>query len=110
MLRIIEDLAGDWRRLDERVEGMSNEIEAIARQDAGCERLMSVPGHLQRNGGGDRRRERAVTLPPGTELLLWVKGLSDVPSQALNARLIALLLPCWLEGIGDGSCRGEGGT
>ena len=35
---------------------------------------------------------------------------SDVPSQALNARLIALLLPCWLEGIGDGSCRGEGGT
>jgi hypothetical protein len=35
MLRIIEDLAGDWRRLDERVEGMSNEIEAIARQDAG---------------------------------------------------------------------------
>jgi transposase len=44
MLRIIEDLAGDWRRLDKRVEGLSNEIEAIARQDAGCERLMSVPG------------------------------------------------------------------
>ena len=44
MLRIIEDLACDWRRLDERVEGLSNEIEAIARQDTGCERLMSVPG------------------------------------------------------------------
>src|SRR6476619_2559439 len=44
MVRVIEDLAGDWRRLDERVEGLSNEIEAIARQDAGCERLMSVPG------------------------------------------------------------------
>src|SRR3954465_15254995 len=44
MVRIIEDLAGDWRRLDERVEGLSNEIEAIARQDTGCERLMSVPG------------------------------------------------------------------
>ena len=43
ILRIIEDLAGDWRRLDERVEGLSNEIEAIARQDTGCERLMSVP-------------------------------------------------------------------
>jgi hypothetical protein len=28
----------------ERVEGMSNEIEAIARQDAGWERLMSVLG------------------------------------------------------------------
>jgi len=38
-------LAGfDWRRLDERVEGLSNEIEAIARQDTGCERLMSGPG------------------------------------------------------------------
>jgi transposase len=44
MLRIIEDLAGDWRRLDERVKGLSKEIEAIARQDAGCERLISVPG------------------------------------------------------------------
>src|SRR6478609_1462680 len=44
MVRIIEDLACDWHRLDERVERLSDEIEAIARQDAGCERLMSVPG------------------------------------------------------------------
>jgi transposase len=44
MVRIVEDLAGDWRQLDERVEGLSNEIEAFARQDTGCERLMSVPG------------------------------------------------------------------
>ena len=44
MVRIIEDLASDWRGLDERIEGLSIEIEAIAREDAGCERLMSVPG------------------------------------------------------------------
>src|SRR5512136_1698469 len=44
MLRVIEDLAGDWRRLDERIEGLSNEIETLARQDQGCERLMTVPG------------------------------------------------------------------
>src|SRR5215469_8124655 len=44
MLRVIEDLAGDWRRLDERIEGLSSEIEAQARQDKGCERLMTVPG------------------------------------------------------------------
>jgi transposase len=44
MVRIMEDLACDWRRLDKRVEGLSNEIEAIARRNAGCERLMSVPG------------------------------------------------------------------
>jgi transposase len=44
MIRIVEDLACDWRRLDERIEGLSGEIDALARQDAGCERLMSVPG------------------------------------------------------------------
>jgi transposase len=44
MVRVIEGLAGDWRRLDERIDGLSGEIEAIAHQDAGCERLMSVPG------------------------------------------------------------------
>jgi len=44
MVRVIEDLAGDWRHLDERIGGLSSEIEAIAGQDAGCERLMSVPG------------------------------------------------------------------
>jgi transposase len=41
MVRVIEGLAGDWRRLDERIEGLSGEIEALARQDAGCEWLMS---------------------------------------------------------------------
>jgi transposase len=44
MVRVIEGLAGDWRRLDERIEGLSTEIEVLARMEAGCERLMSVPG------------------------------------------------------------------
>src|SRR5215470_807936 len=44
MVRMLEDLAGDWRRLDKRIEGLSREIEILARQDVGCERLMSVPG------------------------------------------------------------------
>ena len=44
MLRLIEDLAGDWRRLNERIEAISGEIEALARQDQACERLMTVPG------------------------------------------------------------------
>jgi transposase len=44
MASVIEGLTEDWRRLDERIEGISAEIEAVARKDAGCERLMSVPG------------------------------------------------------------------
>jgi transposase len=44
MMRAIEELALDWRRLDERIKGLSDEIEQLAKQDAGCERLMSIPG------------------------------------------------------------------
>ena len=44
MAQTIEDLAGDWRRLDGRIDGLSDDIEALARRDAGCARLMSVPG------------------------------------------------------------------
>jgi transposase len=44
MVRVLEGMAGDWRRLDERIEDLSKEIEAIARHDVGCERLISVPG------------------------------------------------------------------
>ena len=44
MVQVISDLAEDWRRLDHRIDDLSNEITLLARQDAGCERLMSVPG------------------------------------------------------------------
>ena len=43
MVLVISDLAEDWRRLDERIDGLSNGA-VLARQDAGYERLMSVPG------------------------------------------------------------------
>jgi transposase len=44
MVRVIEDLVGDWQRLDERIEGLSAEVAALADQDAACVRLMTVPG------------------------------------------------------------------
>jgi transposase len=44
IIHIIEGLAEDWRRLDERIAHLSGEIAALARQDPGCERLLSVPG------------------------------------------------------------------
>src|SRR5258708_2484068 len=44
MMRIIEDLAGDWHRLDERIEGLSTEIETLGHQDPACGRLLPGPG------------------------------------------------------------------
>jgi transposase len=44
MVQIIEGLAEDWRRLDKRVDRLSEEITVLARRDVRCERLMSVPG------------------------------------------------------------------
>jgi transposase len=44
MVHVIEGLADDWRRLDERIEGLSAEIGALACQDPACDRLMTVPG------------------------------------------------------------------
>jgi len=42
MARVIEDRAGYWRRLDERIEGLSAEIDVLARTDSGCERSSSA--------------------------------------------------------------------
>jgi transposase len=44
MIRMIADLSGDWRQLDERLEAVTDEIETLARADEACRRLMSVPG------------------------------------------------------------------
>ncbi|SIO15274.1 Transposase [Bradyrhizobium erythrophlei] len=44
MIRIIEDLSGDWRHLDGRIEQVTEEIEVLARGTEGCRQLMTVPG------------------------------------------------------------------
>jgi transposase len=44
MVRVIEKLAGEWHRLDERIEGLSTEIAALSHQDTACKQLMTVPG------------------------------------------------------------------
>jgi transposase len=44
MVRVIEGLTEDWRRLDDRVDCLSGEIAALAHKDTGCQRLVSVPG------------------------------------------------------------------
>ena len=44
MLRLIGDLASDWRMLDTRIEAVSREIEGLAENDEACQRLMTIPG------------------------------------------------------------------
>ena len=44
MSRIIEDLSGDWRQLDERIEQLTQEIELLARGTERCRQLMTIPG------------------------------------------------------------------
>src|SRR5246500_2667833 len=44
MVRIVSDLAGDWRQLDERIETVTDEIETLAKSDDSCRRVMTVPG------------------------------------------------------------------
>jgi len=44
MLRLVQELAEDWRRLENRIDAVTTEIETLARQDEGCRPLMSVPG------------------------------------------------------------------
>jgi transposase len=44
MSRIIEELSNDWRRLDERIEHVTEEIETLAHGTESCRQLMTVPG------------------------------------------------------------------
>jgi transposase len=54
MVNMIEDLAGDWRHLDQRIDDVTGEIETVAGNDEACQRLMTVPGIGQRHGGDNR--------------------------------------------------------
>ena len=44
MTRIVEDLSGDWRHLDERIKHITEEIEVLAHGSESCRQLMTVPG------------------------------------------------------------------
>ena len=43
LVRIVADLASDWRQLDERIENVTDEIEALAKSDDSCRRVLTVP-------------------------------------------------------------------
>jgi transposase len=60
MVRLIEGLASDWRRLDERIAGLSGEIEELAKRDAGCARLMEKAQATVRSSGQERQARPLV--------------------------------------------------
>jgi hypothetical protein len=44
MVRMVADLASDWRQLDERIEAVTDEIKTLTKSDDSCRRVMTVPG------------------------------------------------------------------
>ena len=70
-MRIIEDLVSDWRRPDERIEGLSADIISLMEKNPACERLMTVPGigpiissaMVAATGGRDLFSAAGISLP-----------------------------------------------
>jgi transposase len=44
MTHMIEGLMQDWQHLDERIDAVTEELQALVAADEACQRLMSVPG------------------------------------------------------------------
>jgi transposase len=120
MLRLIEDLAGDWRRLNERIEAISGEIEALARQDQACERLMTVPGIgpiISSVMVGRDRHRRCVLEGPRLRRLARPGAEADLdrrphdPRQHIEARQSLSARPVRAGGVGRvGQAREEVGA
>jgi transposase len=108
MARVLEELAGDWRRLDERIEGVSSEIEVLACRDVGCERLMSVPGigpiissaMVAAIGSGD-------AFTKGRDFAAWL-GLSPSKSRPATAPSSARYPSAAIATCVSCSCRPHG--
>ena len=90
MVHVIEELAGDWHRLDERIKSVSSEIEALADQDPACERLMTVPGIGRssqalrwRRSATERHSRRGVTSALGLD---WCPDRSRPETARSSAR------------------------
>jgi transposase len=60
MVHVIEGLAADWHRLDERIQGLSGEIQSVgqsgSRMQAVDDGARHWTDHLQRDGRRDRQR------------------------------------------------------
>src|ERR1700756_391990 len=102
MSRVIEELAGDWRHLDARIEGLSGEIETLAHQNQHCERLMTVPASVRSSRARwwprsepARCSPKAATSAPGSG---WSRNKSrretGLSSAAYQGAAIAICAFC----------------
>ncbi len=85
MIQIVQCLADDWRHLDQRIKAASSEIETIAKSNADCERLMTVPGigpivSTRRPPNGytaSSSSSRSPTSSPGSPGVSFVAGATS---------------------------------
>jgi hypothetical protein len=94
IIRIVEDLGGDWRRLDKRIDCVTEEIEQLAHGTESCRQLMTVPGigpnHCECDGGG-HWQWRFKRSPTGT-IFIWSSAMvtgSGLSSTAMVKRSAA---------------------
>ena len=112
MLRVVEELAVDWRRLDQRIDGLSGEIEALALQDQACSRLMTVPGigpiissAMVAAIGTGEVFSKAATSAPGSD---WCPSRSRRETARSSANLEARQsLPARSVRAGGMGCAGQ---
>ena len=99
IIRIIEDLSGDWRRLDERIEHVTEEIEELAHGTESCRQLMTIPGigpiiasAMVAALAVAPRLPRVVTLPLGS---VWCRSrCRQVIGRSLGASASAAIATC----------------
>jgi transposase len=80
MVRIVADLASDWRQLDERIEIVTDEIETLAKSDNSCRRVMTVPGALARSSRV-RWLQRLAVARHSQEAGIFRPGSASSPSS-----------------------------
>jgi hypothetical protein len=81
MMHIIEGLAGDWRQLDERIEGSSTDIKELADQDPACEFLEDATLPLRTSPRSPFER----SIVPSSN--------SEFPSFAVQMRTQRIIVP-----------------
>ena len=76
MLLVIEVLADDWRRLDQRIDGLSGEIEAR-------------PVISERHGGVDRHWGRVLPFSKGSDFgALFTKVINGLVVASTKCRAL----------------------